>query len=137
MKQPDEIRAFKNELRNYNYYVKQRDTLKERLQNCYESLPGYVKGVDPSKEPIHGVPNKDYEYMVRDEIEIIETKISRLTGQIRWIDSTLSLVKKPLREAIISVYVQNRTLQSVSSTMYITPQGLAFQINSAIKKALG
>ena len=65
--QRPEVRAFKNELRNYTYYCSRIASLEESIEFMYDRLGG-VRGVDPSKEPLHSAPSKEYEYMLRDKI---------------------------------------------------------------------
>lgn len=133
--QPEEIRAFKNELRNYNYYLYKIITLGKSIEFLYDRLGG-VHGVDPSKEPIHAMPNKDLEWKIRDDITRLEAKKSTTENKLREIDDVLHRIEEPIRTAIISVYISGKQISNVAGEMYLSSTGLAKRINKAIKKAL-
>lgn len=133
--QPEEVRAFKNELRNYNYYLYKIITLGKSIEFLYDRLGG-VHGVDPSKEPIHAMPNKDLEWKIRDDITRLEAKKSTTENKLREIDDVLHKIEEPIRTAIISVYISGKQISNVAGELYLSSSGLAKRINKAIKKAL-
>lgn len=133
--QDNSVKSFKYDLRTYREKIKQIGKLHNAIEECYYILGG-VKGVDPSKEPIHSPPNIDAEHAIRERIEVLRAKLKRLRAQTDEIEYTMARIEKPLSDAIIAVYVDGRTLLSVSRDMYISTNGLLKRMNKAIKKAL-
>ena len=133
--QTEEVRAFKNELRNYNFYLSSITSLDNSIEFCYYRLGG-VRGIDPSKEPLHSPPDKDLEYQLRDKIEVLEAKKALLTNKITYIEEILGRMETSLREAVIKVYAQGKPISVVCNDLYVSPSGLAKKINKEIKKAL-
>lgn len=135
MKQKAEVGAFKKELSNYNFYQERIKKLNELIEYCYHMLGGY-KGLDPTKEPTHTPPNKDNEYRIRDEIERHERNKARTQEKINDINEVLSKIDVGLREAVIEVYANGRTIESVARGMFLSGEGLRKRMNKAIEKAL-
>ena len=130
-----EVRAFKNELRNYAYYTSRVASLTDSIEFLYERLGG-VKGIDPSKEPTHSLPNKDMEYKLRDDISLLDSKRSRLTNKIREIDELLDLMDYDIRMAIKMVYIYGKQVKSVADEYYMSSSGLAKRMDRAIEMAI-
>lgn len=133
--QTAEVRAFKNELRNYNYYLHRVTTLDESIEFIYDRLGG-VRGIDPSKEPLHSPPDKDLEYKLRDDISRLEANKKLLENKIAYIEQILGRMETSLREAVIKVYANGKPISIVCNDLYVSPSGLAKKINNEIKKAL-
>ena len=133
--QDESVMAFKMDLRSYTFKKSEIKRIKDRIQGCYDRLGG-VRGVDPSREPIHVLPDKDVEYAIRDQIEALGAKLRLLCDQTEYIEQTLSKMEKPLRMAIIAVYVSKESIRSVAGKMFISESGLRKRMNKAIKKAL-
>ena len=129
------IRAFKNELRNYNYYLSRLTTLTESIEFFYYQLGG-VKGKDPTKERTHVPPNKEYEWRLREQITILEQERDRVAKNIDYIQSILAQIKKPLRTAVFEVYCEGKTIHSVSLKMNLSSSGLDAQITKALRRVL-
>ena len=135
MRQSEEVRAFKTDLASYNVKKREIARLEEQIENCYEQLGG-VRGIDPSKEPTHAMPNKDVEYAIRDKIERIRTKKDRLCDQINYLDEILDKIETALKTAVIEVYANGRKIRSLAAEMYLSETGLRKRMNKAIEKAL-
>lgn len=133
--QSQQVKAFKNELRNYNYYLSRVTTLKNSIQFCYDRLGG-LRAIDVSKEPTHSPPNKDYEYKLRDDIESYEQLLRHTQAQINYLDEILSRIENELRNAIKSIYIEGKQMRYVAMTLYISHGGLQKRIDKAIEKAL-
>ena len=134
--QPTNVRAFKRELENYNFYHTRVKALDELIEYCYHMLGGY-KGLDPSKEPIHNaVPNKDVEYKIRDEIERHTQNKARTQAKIDSIDEILAKLDNERREQIMAVYVDGKTMETTARKYYVSTSTLEYQINQALAKAL-
>ena len=130
-----EVKAFKNELRNYNYLCYYIETLKNSIEFCYDRLGG-VRGIDPSKEPTHSMSNKELEYKLRNDIEHYESILRLKIDQKVEIDRTLDKIETPLRMAIISVYIKGNRVEDVAREMFLSHNGLYKQMNKAIMEAL-
>ena len=133
--QSKEVRAFKNELRNYNYYLYRLTTLDNSIEFCFERLGG-VKGIDPSKEPTHAQPNKELEWKLRNDIEVLEAKKKRIQGKLNEIDEILALIEIPLREALIDVYAKGEKCIKIADRLALSSTGLQKRMNKAIQEAL-
>jgi DNA-directed RNA polymerase specialized sigma24 family protein len=131
----NQLKAFKNRLRNYNYILWEIETLEENIEELYDRLGG-VRGVDPSKEPLHTVPDKDLEYKIRDIISKLDAKLSRKRGEKEEIDRILAIIETDDREAIISVYVKGNHCDKVAREHNMSPSGLKSRMDRQIKKAL-
>ena len=129
------VRAFKNEMRNYVFYTSQVVSLENSIEFLYDRLGG-VRGIDPSKEPIHSPPNKDMEYKLRDDITLLDSKKSLLEKKIAEIDMTLELIDIPIRTAIKMVYIYGKQVKYVADQFFLSPSGLAKRMDRAIEKAL-
>lgn len=135
MKQKDSVRAFKNELRNYEIYRKEAIKFAEEIEELYDRLGG-VRGVDPSKEPLHVMPNKELEYQLRDRISILEAKISQRNEKLNQIDLILAKINTPLKTALFEVYAKGKTVDSLAMRLEVSPSGLVKRFNRAIEQAL-
>lgn len=133
--QKDSVRAFKNELRNYNYYLYRVTSLENSIEFLYDRLGG-VKGVDPSKEPTHSQPNKELEWKLRDDISRLETKKRIVEAKILGIDEILDLIDDPLQTAVKSVYIHGEKCIKVASDLFLSSTGLQKRMNKAIEEAL-
>ena len=133
--QKDNVRAFKNELRNYRFYKKQLIEYEDAIEYYYDRLGG-VRGVDPSREPIHSPPNKDYEYWLRDKIETYAQLKARTERNVLYVDQILGRMETSLRTAIIAIYVKGNKVSKLSMDMEISESGLLKRINKEIEKAL-
>lgn len=133
--QTKEVRAFKNLLRNYKFYQERINKLEEDIDLCYHKLGG-VRAVDPSREPIHSPMDKDIEYKIRDDIEKYEALMKHYKSNIDYVDSVLELIEEETREAIKKVYVESKTLESVSRKIYISASTLRDRIDVRLKLAI-
>ena len=133
--QRPEVRAFKNELRNYTYYCSRIASLEESIEFMYDRLGG-VRGIDPSKEPIHSAPDKEFEYMLRDKISSLEQDKAVYEVKRDYIDLILGRIENTLREALKLVYIDGQRLDRVSGKFFLTPNGLIYRLNKSIEEAL-
>lgn len=133
--QKEEVRAFKNELRNYTFLLHEIVTLENSIESIFDRLGG-VRGIDPSKEPLHSLPDKDLEYKLRDDIEKLEAKLRLRRGEKEHIDLILSRIESPLREAIFDIYVMGKRFDNVAYDVAYSHNGLYKRINKVIEGAL-
>lgn len=133
--QDEEVRAFKNELRNYTYYLSRIVTLENSIEFLYDRLGG-VRGIDPSKEPLHAIPNKEMEWKLRDDISKLEAKKERYEKNLAEIDQILNQIEEFTRDALKLVYIEGKRTDAVANSMLISPSGLKNRMNRAIIKAI-
>lgn len=136
MAQKEQVRAFKNELRNYNYYLHRIATLNNSIEWCYDMLGADPRAVDPSREPMHSPPNKDFEYKMRDDIERYRAKLKRVENKIDDISQILSNIENETRMAIKSVYIEGKQMRIVASKLCLSLGALQNRIDKAIERAL-
>lgn len=130
-----EVKAFKNELRNYRYYQERVRSLTDSIEECYYQLSG-LKGVDPSRIPMHTAPNLEFQYKIRDSISRYEAERSRLASEIEYVDEILSRIETSLKQAVINVYINGESIEAIANQMFLSHNGLYKRMNQAIKEAL-
>lgn len=135
MRQKDSVRAFKNELRNYEIYRKEVTKFELEVEELYDRLGG-VRGIDPSKEPLHAMPNKDIEYQLRDRISNLEAKINVRKAKLNQTDEILSRMETTLKQALFEVYAKGKTVDALAIRLEVSPSGLVKRFNKAIERAL-
>ena len=135
MKQKAQVRAFKNELRNYNYYVSAAKKTKEIINNYYYELSG-VKACDPSRPPLHSLPDKERENRIREAISRQEKFLKLTQAKINQIDRVLSSIDNPLKSTIKDIFLKGETLTAQSCHYNLSNVGLYKKINKAIERAL-
>ena len=133
--QREEVKAFKNELRNYTYYCSRIATLNNSIEFIYDRLGG-VRGIDPSKEPTHVMPNKDLEYKLRDDIEKLEAKKKRVERQKQFVDEVLAQIENEFVDAIKKVYIEGMRMDKVCIEYNFSASGMGYRIDKAIERAL-
>ena len=133
--QKAEVRAFKNELRNYTYYCSRIATLENSIEYLYDRLGG-VRGIDPSKEPTHAMPNKELEYKLRDDISHLEAKLATYTMKKNSVDEILNKMEIDVCDAVKKVYIKGEHIEKIARLMYLSHNGLAKRMNRAIYKAV-
>lgn len=133
--QKESVRSFKNDLRSYRYKLGRIVFLDTSIEAIYDRLGG-VRGIDPSKEPMHSQPDKEMEYRLRDRIERLEAEKTLLAKEISYIDSILMKMKEDIREAVKTVYVERKPIIVVCQSVYLSPTGLKKRMDRAIERAL-
>lgn len=133
--QDKDVMTFKFDLRAYPGKKAMVKYYEEQIEQCYDILGG-VRGVDPSREPLHALPDKDMEYAVRDRIEELEDEIEPLNVHIEYVERILARMEPTLRWAVIEVYCKRNTIASVARKLFLSHNGLARRIDKGIKKAL-
>ena len=135
MRQKDSVRAFKNELRNYEIYRREVTKFELEVEELYDRLGG-GRGIDPSKEPLHAMPNKDLEYQLRDRISNLEAKINVRKAKLNQTDEILSRMETTLKQALFEVYAKGKTVDALAIRLEVSPSGLVKRFNKAIERAL-
>jgi len=130
------VKAFKNELRNYSFYLSRIEALQSLIDLCYDHLPGALHGNDPSRIPMNTVPNKDMEYRIRAEIEHHERNRRATQGEIDKCDQILGLMETSLKTAVKRIYVNGERTDKVAMDMYLSANALHNRINREIERVL-
>ena len=95
-----------------------------------------MRGIDPSKEPLHAMPNKDLEYQLRDRISNLEAKINVRKAKLNQTDEILSRMETTLKQALFEVYAKGKTVDALAIRLEVSPSGLVKRFNKAIERAL-
>lgn len=133
--QKEEVGAFKNELRNYNYYLSRVKTMEASIEFLYDRLGG-VRGVDPSKEPLHTMPNKEMEYKLRDDISRLDAQKARFERHLQEIDEVLNRMGNDERWGVFKVYAERKRLEDICKIFHYSPSGFRSRLERAIEEAL-
>lgn len=133
--QKKEVEAFKNELRNYNYYTSRVVTLEASIEFKYDRLGG-VRGVDPSREPVHAQPNKEMEYKLRDDISKLEAEKERVERDLIHINEILNRMGNDDRWGVFKVYAERKRLEDICKVFNYSPSGYSAKLDRAIEEAL-
>ena len=136
MRQDKSVRAFKNQLENYQYYVYMVNHYEQQIQDCFDKLGASPKSIDYSKVVGHTVPDKDFEYKMRGYIEIYEYKKDMFERLVAYVNSILDLMPVEQRNMAKDMFVLGENEIAVAKKYYISPSGMRYQINREIKKAL-
>lgn len=136
MAQSKDVKAFKNELRNYTYNCYRIETLQNSIDFCYHRLGADARAIDYSKEPNHSTPNKELEYKLRDDIEYYSHLQAQFQAKVDYVDLILANIEEETRNAIKSVYIEGKQMRLICSRMYLSLGALQKRINKAIERAL-
>ena len=136
MRQSKNVYTFKNELRNYDFYLERIKGIDEMIEYCYHMLGG-VRAIDTSKEPVHGgAHNLDAEYRIREEIEHHEANKRYTQRKVDEMDKVLNKIDLIDREPIIAVYVKGNSIEKVSRKMFLSSSALGKRMDKALSKLL-
>ena len=136
MKQSKRVKAFKNELRAYEFNLSRIEALQSLIDICYSHLPGSVHGLDPSKIPMNPAPNKDLEYRIRNEIDRHERNKALTEAKVKYCDDILIQMETELRHAVKRIYIHGDTMESVARKMYLSTNALQNRINREMERVL-
>lgn len=134
-----DIKAFKNELRNYLTYKRKLDEINEKIElNDYEESG--VKGIKYDTIKVSKSANEKAIAKKRltliERGEKLEAERDRLQKQINYIESILKQMDEKFARAIVFIYAEGRTYQDIvnSDMQYWTESDLFYQIEQELKK---
>lgn len=131
-----EVKAIKNELRNYKYYVDKIKSLEQCIDLCFYNL-STMHGVDPSKEHYSMSPEVELEhrYRIYDEIDKYTYILNTTKAKVKYLDEILNrmeLSNSETKKAIWDVYVNGKKTEIVAKELYVSPMGLHKRMNKLI-----
>lgn len=134
----EDVEAFKNELKNLNYYRKKVKDIDEKIK-VLEYEMSAVKGVDYSKQ--HGSANpaaiESKKLAMSDELEWFEESKNKWTKKIKEIIWVLDKMEKSDRDVVERVVVDGVRYRDLCEEYGIkSTSSLANAINNAIAHAL-
>lgn len=135
MKQRPEVKAFKQELENYSYYLEREKKLSGMIDYCYDLLGG-VRGVNPAAVRSNSPVDKEREYRIRDEIAKHEKNRKRNKEKIAEIEETVNLMPEDAKEIVRLKYLKGKTYVQISEIVYMSPSTVKDRLNRAIIAAL-
>lgn len=136
MQQSITVDMFKGKMRGYKFFQRQVKKYKEEIELCYDSLGASPKSPNLTSEPIRSPRDIEKEYDTRERIAMLEVKLKRCEGEIRFCDEVLANMEDSVKKAIINVYVHRCTIQSEARRMYMAKSTLQDNINKAIEQAI-
>lgn len=133
----EDVRAFKNELRNYRYYQKRLKAINEEIDNIYYNLSGIAsKPFGASAGSTNQQAKEENRLNALDKIEKLKDKANIYTKQLQSLERTLNACSEEIRDAIIKIYCDGHTYSSMAIHTYYSPRGLEKRIDKEIKLAL-
>ena len=133
--QSDEVRAFKNELSNYDFYRKRVEALNELIEICYHTLSG-LHSPDFQNIPVHSPADLEKRDRLYAKIDKHRANIEKATRKMDEIDEVLNKMPRKIRIAAYRVYVQKETIEKVARENHYSKKGMWYWINKEIQKAL-
>lgn len=82
------------------------------------------------------VPDKDLEYRIRNEIDRHERNKSLTEAKVRYCDEILNKMETSLKEAVMHIYVDGNTMESIARKMYLSTNALQHRINKELGRIL-
>ena len=134
--QGKDVKAFKNLMCNYQFNLDRVNRYRAQIEDCYAKLGAVPQSIDFAKVRTHSLPNKDFEYMLRDNIQFYEEKLKFYESQIKYVDEKLNLMPVETRKMASDMFILGESEIAVASRYFISPSGMRKRINNAIKKAL-
>lgn len=133
------VEAFKNQLRNYSYYVKRKDMLIEEVNTLRYNLAG-LKGVRYDKQMSNGSPNEalieENRLDMIDRINIKEKEISIISNLLDMINGHLEELSPDIKKACIEMYINGKTYESEAKELFYSKTGLFKAINRELEDIL-
>ena len=129
-----EIEAFKNDVRNLNFWKAKVAEFKGEEDMIYHILGGY-KSPDPSKIPGSYNPNINMQKAkLSDKLADIERRKNSFQSRIDAVEEMLNKVPEETRQHIIDIYVNKKGYIKVAESIPIARTGLYQRINKALKR---
>lgn len=132
------LEQFKNELRNYNYYVAMKKNYDEKLDDLWYQL-SMVKGIRYDKEGGSYDINlmNSYKFELMRKIDNLETEVERVNLQLAYLNNVLiKITDIELRQALVDVYCNKMSLRKASKKYYISHTALLKRFNKVLSEAL-
>lgn len=133
----NDVKAFKNELKNFKYYKNKIIELTDEIDNIYYSLSGL------SSKPFGanvGSTNQQLKELNRlnafGKAEMLKSKRELYKSLIVSIEQTLEAMDSNMRSVCIKVYCDGRTYESIARTKYYSARGLEKKVDKEIQRAL-
>lgn len=130
-----EIEALRNELRNYNFHLRERERLQNEIDAIQYALNG-VRGVSfevhvPSTNP-EDKSNQMYSLMERRD-RLIEEKL-RHDVAVEYVQKVLMRIPSDVRIMLTDIYIKRRRFYDVAQEHNRSVHGVQSRIASALKK---
>lgn len=130
-----DYKVFKNEISNLKAYYQSLIEINNDLERLSYDLTG-VKGVRFDRQPGSFNPSLS-EYRKLDLIEKIEEKEKELDYTqlaIKRYESNLNKLPKPIRDAVVQIFIQGRTFAEMGKLLGYSDHGLHYKIKKEVEK---
>lgn len=133
----DEVKEFKNYLRNYPKQIKRIERLKTKRGQIYYNLSGMSAKPVESNGGVTDPTVKEQKRLEQyEKIERINEEIRTLEAMTQYTEAYLERMDKTIREICIAVYCKEQRYESLESKYGYTASGLARQVNKEIIRLL-
>lgn len=133
----EDVRAFKNELRNYRYYQKRLKEINEEIENIYYSLSGLAsKPFGASAGSTNQQAKEERKLEAIDKLNKLKDKANIYAKQIQSLERTLNACSEDIKDVLIKIYCDGHTYSSMAIYTYYSPRGLEKRIDKELMLAL-
>lgn len=132
----EEIRAFKNELKNVNFYRNKINELKIEIEIIEYDLTG-VKAVNftPHQSTTNPISKSSYYYAQLDKKDKLIKKKKAYDDKLNSINQLLdSIDDGKTKQMIIDIYIEGKGFLSTAIKFNYSNHGVQQRIDSALKK---
>lgn len=138
MKQTDDLKALKRELRNYQIYKKKLKEIRREIDRVEYDMTG-VKAIQT--DGTHGSTNPQQKanhfYDLSNKLEMLRIRETRYQLSIAYIDWVMChLGHRDAKLGITEVYLKGSTLRDAADKLNYSKSALDRKMNKALKGAL-
>ena len=126
----EEIRAFKNTLRNYNFFKKEIDRLEKEIEYLY-SIMGGSTAINYDGMRYAQKPGQFFVKM--EKKDRLEYKKNSYEATITMCDNVLSKVSNKIRNCLIEIYINGSSFEKIAKKNDYSSSGLYSRIVNELK----
>lgn len=134
-----EIEAFKNELKNYQFYLDEYDAVSKEIELMIYQMSG-VKGIDYSKQSGNSFNESASEIKrlsMIEQLNELEIEKKEISMMILRINRKMSSLTKDERNLLMRLIVDKKTYEEICDELQIANKSLLYnEINKIIEKAI-
>lgn len=111
----NKLQVFRNEISNYNYYLKKQEKILEEISDKRYELFG-IRGLDPSKQRLENTNYNTIELQKLRNIEKYEKfykekikQYNRIAMQIEYIETTLNNLDELTKSIFTKIYIEKKS----------------------------
>jgi DNA-directed RNA polymerase specialized sigma subunit len=130
-----DYKTFKNEISNYQAYMRSADEIKTELDLLWYELTG-VKGIQYNKQPssYNQELSESYRLELLDRIENKEKELDFTIMAIERYESELGRLPSDIRELVEQIFINGKTFAEVGKKVGYSDNGLHYKIKKEVEK---